>query len=303
MPSPTREYIEKQAVIFGRNPDKCSKLTPYHLKVNDAAKTLCLQNPNLLNDRAKLLELSREKVHTEGYQYRKGASRSKRYHYDMPQKAPKRSKTCEDVRLRRIGELREDIQDIDDQIKIKEKRRGIASSSHQYKDCDRLTSQISVLRQKLREHKTELSILEKKQKKSVWYKRKKSGSDTSTSPASVVVPTPSSSLSRSPSPIPGFSSMPTADTTGAQASKTVFCAPSPLMSPKARSHQVSYSSSPVTSPSPMNSPFPMSDSEHDTLILSSEDESDDHTSGFHTRNQMPLSGSQCDEEVGHPHFR
>ena len=61
VPSPSCEYIEKQAVIFGRNPDKCSRLTPYHLKINDAAKALCLKNPELLNDCAKLLELSREK--------------------------------------------------------------------------------------------------------------------------------------------------------------------------------------------------------------------------------------------------
>ena len=106
--------------------------------------------------------ISHGRRYTEGYQYRKGVSRSKRYHYDTQQKTPKRSKTCEDVRVRRIGELREDIQDVGDQIKIKEKRRSLAASSHQYGDCDRRTSQISLLRQKLREHKTELSELERK---------------------------------------------------------------------------------------------------------------------------------------------
>lgn len=273
VPSPSCEYIEKQAVIFGRNPDKCSRLTPYHLKINDAAKALCLKNPELLNDRAKLLELSREKVHADGYQYHKGVSRSKRYHSDVCQKAPKRGKVSEDVQLRRIGELQEDIQDVGDQIKIKAKRRDLAAASHQYKDCDRLTSQISVLRQKLREHQTELNRLEKKQRKSVWYQNRKSRSD----------------VSPSPSPVPGSSSMPCGSNSEVLASKALFHSPPPLMSPNECSRHVSLSSSsPVTSPSPIPSPVqssPVTDSEHDTMILSSEEDSDNHMLELHTRKQ------------------
>lgn len=89
---------------------------------NEAAKELCLQNPELLSDRAKLLELSRERVHERGYQYWKGTSQSKRLQCGTKQQGkPKRPKISEDVRLRRISELEEDIKDATDQIKIKEK--------------------------------------------------------------------------------------------------------------------------------------------------------------------------------------
>ena len=258
-------YIEKQAVIFGRDPNKSSKLTTYHLKINDAAKQLCLQNPELLSDRAKLLELSREKVHEDGYQYRKGTSRSKKLHLSSDeQSAPKRPKISEDIRLRRISELQEDIKDATDQIQIKEKRRDIAATAHQYKDCDRLTSQISLLRQKMRERKSELAQLQKKQRKSTWYRKKRSASDTDVMPSPI-------------SPVPSSSSAPSGD---AQPSGQ-FQVPSPLMSPKMHGGQrLLFSPSPVSSLSSLASPICGStDSElervsNDTLILTSEDDSD-----------------------------
>ena len=68
------------------------------------------------------MDLSRDEVHEEGYHYKKGVSRSKRLHVDgFEESTPKRPKVCEDLRLRRIGELEEDIQDASDQISIKAK--------------------------------------------------------------------------------------------------------------------------------------------------------------------------------------
>lgn len=279
----SEEYIKKQAVIFGRDPAKSSKLTTYHEKVNEAAKDLCLQNPELLSDRAKLLELSREKVHQEGYQYRKGTSRSKRLHYDSKQGTSKRPKISEDVRLRRISELEEDIKDATDQITIKEKRRNLASTSHQYKDCDRLTSQITMLRQKLREHRSELNQLQKKQCKSKWYKGKKRSSLEKSTPPPL---SPTTSISSSPSPSPSSSSVSiTPSPTLLMPSSGQFrTPPPPMMSPKHHGSHISLSSSPVTLSSPLTSPIPSSDSEFedftnfpykdssDTIILSSDEQ-------------------------------
>lgn len=243
------------------------------MKVNEAAKELCLQNPELLSDRAKLLSMCREKFHDEGYEYRKGVSRSKRLHNDK-QSTPKRSKLSEDVRLRRIAELHEDIKDTSDQIKIKEKRRSLASAS---KDCDRLTSQISALRQKLREHQSELNALQKKQRKSKWYKDRRSGSDKS-----VTLPPLGSPPSDTTHTHVLSSSSLHVDTlsphTEALSSSGSFCTPSPLMSPTLQKRQLSLSSpSPKTSASPSPIPSPMisssdSESSHDTVILTSEDE-------------------------------
>lgn len=275
----SEEYIKKQAVIFGRDPAKSSKLTTYHEKVNEAAKDLCLQNPELLSDRAKLLELSREKVHQEGYQYRKGTSRSKRLHYDSQQGTSKRPKITEDVRLRRISELEEDIKDATDQITIKEKRRNLASTSHQYKNCDRLTSQITMLRQKLREHRSELNQLQKKQRKSKWYKGKKRSSST----PPPLSPTTSISSS-SPSPSSSSVSITPSPTLLMPSSGQFRTPPPPMMSPKHHGSHISLSSSPVTLSSPLTSPIRSSDSEFedftnfpykdssDTIILSSDEQ-------------------------------
>ena len=302
-------------------------MTPYHLKVNEAAQKLCLQNPELLSDRAKLLEVSRKKVHEEGYQYRKGTSRSKRLRCGSEQHStPKRSKVSEDVRLRRISELQEDIKDASDQIKIKEKTRSLASNAHQYKDCDRFTSQISVLRQKLREHRSELSEMQKKQRKSKWYKTRRSGSDRSKSPPPASHSACLAKCSPSISPISSscsssFLHSPIPVEVPSDSSRR-FRSPSPLMSPKVRSGRLSFSSpSPVPSLSPFaSSVIGSTDSEcelssdcshdysGDTVILTSEDESDDDHQ-FQLRNPLvnnSRGGHFPDGEVqtdSSPHFR
>ena len=86
------------------------------------------------------------------------------------------------VRRRRISELEEDIADITEQMKIKEKRRQLASDAHQYKDCDRLTSQMLALRSKLRECKQELEKLNKKERKSKWFTNRKQSDSGASSP-------------------------------------------------------------------------------------------------------------------------
>lgn len=170
----SEDYIRKQAPIFGKGSTKSANLTRYHAKINEAATQLCLQSPSLLSDRQRLLKLSREKVHEEGYEYKKGTSRSKMIVGERDvQTTPKWLKISEDVRLMHMSQLEEDIQDANDLIKIKEKRQSLASTAHQYKDCDKLTSQITALRTKLREHQSELRQLQKRECKSKWYKGKK----------------------------------------------------------------------------------------------------------------------------------
>ena len=235
----------------------------------------------IYRDRAKLLELSRERVHERGYQYRKGTSRSKRLQCGTKQQGkPKRPKISEDVRLRRISELEEDIKDATDQIKIKEKRRNLASTAHQYKDCDRLTSQISMLRQKLRENKSELIQIQKKQRNRKWYKDKRSQPNKSTTPCT------SARSSISPCSTPSTSALSiTSSPAGVEVPcSSRFCTPPPVMSPQRFDSHISLTSpSPMTTPSPLTSPmFCSSESEsenhpheygsHDTVILSSEAE-------------------------------
>ena len=87
--------------------------------------------------------------------------------------APKHMKT---FRMKRIRDLEEDVVDLNDRITFKEKRREQASNFRNYKVCDQLTEEMS--KQK-REREGELRALQQKQRKSLWYKQKKTRSDLS----------------------------------------------------------------------------------------------------------------------------
>ena len=104
-----------------------------------------------------------------GYQFKKGRSRSKEYETAT---APKRPKTTKTVRAKHIQELQEDIEDFNNQLKFKEKRRDQATSSRNYKACDQMTEEMSVLRKRRRECEEELRLWKRKQQQADWYKQK-----------------------------------------------------------------------------------------------------------------------------------
>ena len=133
-----------------------------------------------MTNRGLLLEQARKKVNDAGYIYKKGKSRSKLLNTDEEFPTPKRKKITQEYRVARIAELQDKIKDLNERIEYKCKRRDAASNVRNYKECDELTEQMSNLKSEKRQLDTELSALTKKQKKSIWYsKRKDSGSQSS----------------------------------------------------------------------------------------------------------------------------
>jgi len=62
------EQIKQKAVFFG----KTDNLTQYQKQVNLASIELCLTSPSLLlGKRGDLLALAKDKVHEDGYQYKR----------------------------------------------------------------------------------------------------------------------------------------------------------------------------------------------------------------------------------------
>lgn len=161
--------MKTRAIIYGRNNNK--NITKYQESINKAAVELALQDPNLLLSRQKLLTLARVKVN-EVYSFKKGKSRSKQL--DNPP-TPKRPKTSENIRSKHISELEEDIKDLCDRLKYKEKMRDSANMSRNYKLCDQLTEEMSVLKGKRRECEKELNTWKRKQQQAAWYTLKKKG--------------------------------------------------------------------------------------------------------------------------------
>ena len=144
-------------------------LTEYQERINEASEELCLNNPDLLSDRKLLLETARQRVDESGYQSIKGKSRSKRLNPIDWSRSPKRKKISKEYRINRIDELKERINDLTDQIGFREKWQECASNMKNYKECDKLTEQLSGLKSDRRQLQTELAELTKKEKKSQWY--------------------------------------------------------------------------------------------------------------------------------------
>ena len=162
----SEDYIREQSKFYGRNP-KGKQITEYQKRVNEASEALCLSNPDLLADRNLLLDTARESVNASGYQFKKGRSRSKRLNSADETEGPKRKKISKEYRMSRIGELEERIKDLTDQIGFKVKRRDCASNMKNYKECDKLTEQLSALKGEKRQLEMELATLTKKEKKSL----------------------------------------------------------------------------------------------------------------------------------------
>ena len=82
----------------------------------------------------------------DGYQYKKGKLRSKRLNPTDQSGSPKRRKISKDYCINGIGKLEEKVKDLTKQIGFKENQQECASSMKYYKDCDKLTEQLSVLK-------------------------------------------------------------------------------------------------------------------------------------------------------------
>ena len=75
-----RDLDEKQIREEARIYRKESKrpLSLYQKKMNAAAEEICLVNPSMLVKRSDLVEAARVRIIEEGFQFKKGKSRSKK---------------------------------------------------------------------------------------------------------------------------------------------------------------------------------------------------------------------------------
>lgn len=93
------------------------KLTEYQKRVNQASIKLCLKNPSLLmGKKGDLMRMAQDKVHDDGYVYKKGKSRAKRSSCSSIPESSKRTKIDTKEREMRISDIQEQIADIDKRI-------------------------------------------------------------------------------------------------------------------------------------------------------------------------------------------
>lgn len=72
---PSKEVIVSHATIYGKRSSR--PLTGYEKAINEAAIHLALQDPSLVVNKGDLFERAKRKLLMDGYQYKRGKSRSK----------------------------------------------------------------------------------------------------------------------------------------------------------------------------------------------------------------------------------
>lgn len=130
--------------------------------MNAAAADLCLKNVGLLDRRGELLQLARKKVAEEGYNFKKGHSRSKLYGKPQSDSTPKRAKYNQDMREERMATVEEELSDVARMMQFKEKRRSQAEAGKNYRACEQITEELMVLKSRKRELEAEKCLLIRK---------------------------------------------------------------------------------------------------------------------------------------------
>lgn len=146
------ERIKELAVIYKKETSR--PLSKHQLAMNKAAQALCLEQPSLLRKRQTLMDLARDRVIADGFQFVKGKSRSKKSESEE-EPAPKRQKLSQEIRDRKMKELEQDIADLNERLGFKEKRITEKLNVRDYKRCDELKEEVMDLRKKLREAERE----------------------------------------------------------------------------------------------------------------------------------------------------
>lgn len=165
------EKIKTDSVIF-----KGSALSTKQSAMNKASLKLCLEDPTLTNDRGRLIEQTRQQVHDDGYLYKKKNSRSKAFgKVANPDSGsePKKPKSSQEMRSKRIAEIEEDIQGLDSQMRFLERSREKYSATQQYEHAAEKCREIASIRERKRKLQSETTQLQKLDAKSKKYQKKK----------------------------------------------------------------------------------------------------------------------------------
>lgn len=168
MQLPRNEVLEKSRIYHKGN---LGTLTNYQETINKAAYELCLENPNLMNNKGEVLNLSRAKVDEEGYVYKKKRSRSKVFGAVKEQVGEdiKKIKLSAEFRHNRIQDLSEDINSMNTTMALLEKERYKQHNLNKYAQAASLEEQIASKRKEKRALEEELTKLQEKEAKSKRY--------------------------------------------------------------------------------------------------------------------------------------
>jgi hypothetical protein len=137
-------------------------LYDYRNRLNDASLSVALENPTLVANKGTLLELAKQKVDKDGYNYKKKRSRSS----NISSQPDNIIKMRPDIRSRKMKQIGEDLEEVKKEIFHLDKSREKARNINADERALRLTKEMEPLRQKRRRLEEELELLEEKERKS-----------------------------------------------------------------------------------------------------------------------------------------
>lgn len=111
------------------------------------------------------------------YTFKKGYSRSSNSSNSDSETPPpklKRAKRDSDERKKEVDNLTSLIENVKSHLQIKQKRLEKAKSVKDFKQCDQLTLEIRTLLKEKSDHERQLTAIQKKEAKSLWYHKTKS---------------------------------------------------------------------------------------------------------------------------------
>ena len=111
------------------------------------------------------------------YTFKKGYSRSSNSSNSDGETPPpklKRAKRDNEERKKEVDNLTSLIENVKSHLQIKQKRLEKAKSVKDFKQCDQLTLEIRTLLKEKSDHERQLTAIQKKEAKSLWYHKTKS---------------------------------------------------------------------------------------------------------------------------------
>ena len=144
----------------------------YEKDVNEEAEKVALHDLSLLCKREVLYEKAKENVRcASAFVFKRGKSQSNLAMQPTP--PVKRRYRTEMSREDHISKLVEDIDGKQKQVKFKLLHQTKAQASKDWETCERLQSEVNMLRKEIHSLEKELKVFKRKWQKSTWFKKKK----------------------------------------------------------------------------------------------------------------------------------
>lgn len=162
------ERFREETKLFRKNSTSDDGLTEWQKKMNEAAFALCMGTPSLTLNRGKLLEKAREKVANDGFNYKKGKSRSKKFGaVSTGDSKVKRAKLDSDERRILIEETKESIKEQSEKLAILEREKCKLVNMNQFGAASHILDRISSARKEKGQLVKKLAALEQKESKAI----------------------------------------------------------------------------------------------------------------------------------------